>query len=179
MRAVYQPSGIGETQDVAKQVASGQDKIPPELTGRKDKLISAGILLVTLFDYAMVQANRARARAGLSDAIKRRQEQGSRYYYAPGPQGGERTLMLCIALPLVGGDIFGGAYIRPGCATDAIYVIPSIDAEPPQWRVHASGTALTAADIDDLFQATFNDDAEAANRLAPLYGCDPFVTPWS
>jgi hypothetical protein len=177
MRAVYQPPVVRMAEKAAKQVPP--NKSSSGLPGHKDKLMDAGILLATLFDHAMARANQARARTERPDDIKRRQGQGGRCYYAPGTPCGERTLMLFIALPLVDGDIFGGAYIRPGCASSAIYVIPSIDVEPPRWRVQAAGTELTAADIDDLFKETFNDDAEAAKRLAPLYGCDLFVTPWS
>ena len=137
------------------------------------------MLLGTMFDQAMVRAKRARAREGWSSVIGERHHVGERCYYAPAPHGAERTLRLFITLPLLGGDLFGGAYVKPGGAHSAIYLMPAIDPEPARWLVEVSGEELTAPMIDDLFRATFSDDVDAATRLGPLYGFDLFATPWS
>jgi len=180
MRTTYHQPVVPEAEEAAEQIPKNRGKIRLEPASRKEKLIEAGILLVTMFDQAMVRANRARARAGWAAAISLRQQpRGARCYFAPAQHGGERTLVLFIALPLLDGDLFGGAYIRPSQAHSAIYVVPVIDAETPRWLVQASESELTTAVIDDLFQSTFSDDGDAATRLAPHYGFDLFTTPWS
>ena len=136
--------------------------------------------MVKMFDQGMIRANRARAQTGEGTAIRlRHHQQEARYYYASTPHGEERKLVLFISLPLQDGDLFGGAYIRPSCAPSALYVLPKIGAAAPLWLIQKSGAELTPAVVDDLFRATFNDDADAALRLIPHYGFDVFTTPWS
>jgi hypothetical protein len=179
MRTMHHLPTVYEVEKTTEKVPPNQGTIQSQRDSRKEKLIEAGIHLGTLFDHGMARVNLARARAGSATPIRRQHEQGARYFSAPAPHGGERRLALFIALPLHDGDIFGGAYIRLSCAKSAICVIPSIDAETPRWLAQASGTELTIAVIDDLFQATFSDDVDATRRLAPLYGVDLFATPWS
>jgi hypothetical protein len=146
---------------------------------RQFRLIEAVTLLGNLFDDAMARANKVRACAGWSVPIRFRHQVGGRCYYTAGQRGLERTLALYISVPLRDGDLFGGAYIKPGGVLSAIYVVPSIDTKPAHWNMQVTNSALTCAIIDDLFRATFSEDVDAAHRLAPMYGFDLFATPWS
>ena len=124
----------------------------------------------------------------IRDSITLEHQVGERCYYTFGQHGKERTLSLFIALPLLDGDIFGGAYIQAGDARSPIFVVPVlnvdpvrplVDAEPILWIVQASGAQLSEAIVYDLFLLAFNDDTDAAKRLKPHFGLDLFATPWS
>jgi hypothetical protein len=149
------------------------------LISRRLQLVEAVTSLENLLDEATSRANTARASAGWSAPIRLRHHQAGRCYYTPGQHGHERTLSLHVSVPLRDGELFGGAYITPGGARSAIYVVPVIDAEPVRWEVQIAGCTLTGATVDDLFLATFGEDAGAARRLAPFYGFDLFASPWS
>jgi hypothetical protein len=180
MRTTHHASAVSETATVIAQVTKRQGNLRLEPATRKEELMKAGILLVTMFDQAMIRANHLQAQTGAGTAIRlRHHRQEARCYHASAPQGEERKLVLFISLPLEDGDLFGGAYIRPSCAQSALYVLPKIGAEAPRWLIQESGAELTPAVVDDLFRATFSDDADAALRLAPHYGFDLFTTPWS
>lgn len=180
MRTIHTPTAVSEAEKLVEPARDDQGELPLEPTSRKEKLIEAGILLISMFDQAMVRANRARTRAGWAASVRLRQPwDGTRCYYTPAPHGGERKLVIFIALPLRDGEIFGGAYIKPSRAECAIYVMPVLDVGPTHWLIQASEAELTPAVVDDLFRLTFSDDAGAAARLAPHYGFDLFTTPWS
>jgi hypothetical protein len=180
MRVIYGVPIVSAAEVATEQIPKNQGKVPLETASRKEKLIEAGILLMSMFDQAMVRTNRARERAGWAADVRLRQPRdGTRCYYTPAPHGGERKLVLFIALPLRDGEIFGGAYIKPSGARTAVYVVPVIDVEPSRWLIQASEAELTPAVVDDLFRSTFSDDADAVARLAPHYGFDLFTTPWS
>jgi hypothetical protein len=179
MRVRFYPPMVYDADVTSETVAKHLGIAPEAADTHQLHVFRAGTCLVRMFEQGMARVNQKRLWAGWPTAIRVRRDQGARCYYCPGQHGVERTLWLSIALPLRDGHLFGGAYIKFGGAQKAIYVMSAVDTEPTRWLVQSSGAELTPSIVDDLFQAAFSDDADAATRLAPLYGFDLFATPWS
>lgn len=152
--------------------AKNRGKVHPEPVSPHQRLLDAMASLRAMFDQAMVRTGAERVRAGWVAPIRVRHYADQRCYYAPGQHGTERTLSLLLLSPSVAGDFFEGASIQPGGTLRGIYVVPSLTTLPIRWLLQPSGKELTSEIVEDLFRATFSDDAEAVKRLGPTYGCD-------
>jgi len=84
MRTTHHLSAVSEAATPTEQVTK-QHGIPRlEPASRKEALIQAGILLVTMFDQAMIRANQARAQTGEGTAIRlRHHRQGVDLFTTP------------------------------------------------------------------------------------------------
>jgi len=179
MRTASPPPIIRETDEPTEHLWKNGPPIRSEPDTHMESQTEAGNRVVTRFDESMARANRARAQSGWAAVVSCRQEDGASIYYAPASHGDERTLALMIDPQVQAGATSHRAYIRRGYARTTVYAIPAGIAGTSHWLLQASCTELTTAVIDDLFLATFSDDADAARRLAPLSGFDLFVAPWS
>ena len=134
--------------------------------------------LLSLFEHGRAEADALFERSGRSERIALRRD-GNERRYSIGDASDARFLALFLSVPASDGHIFGGAYVNSSATTPSIYLRPSIADGVARWTLPLSGTAFTAATVRDLFLSVFESDAAATGRVAPLVGCDLWLTPWS
>lgn len=132
--------------------------------------------LLALFDGAWRELNSTRAG---TDRIDRCHLGLERRYYLGDPAATDRFVAFFMWVPARDGHIFGGAFVNTSRTPPSIYVVPYIIGEEVRWTVSATSTLFTRETVRDLFAAVFEDDQDAAGRIAPLVGYDLFQMPWS
>ena len=134
--------------------------------------------LLSLFERGRAEADALLERSGRPERIALRRD-GIERRYSIGDGSDARFLALFLAVPACDGHIFGGAYVNSSATAPSIYLRPSIADGVARWTLPLSGTAFAAATVRDLFLSVFEGDAAATGRVAPLVGCDLWLTPWS
>lgn len=162
----------------ARHLAEREGTLPAVQQQSGEMLTQAIAVLWALFDDACTEANQALEAAGVPIRISMQHGCGERRYAAPAAEGVERSLSILVTLPVINGEVQGGASIGSSQSRLSVDLVPEIDRGGTYWIVVASGTRFTARIVHDLFLSTFTDDPEATYRLSPLSGRDLYQTPW-